>query len=163
MTWGEYLAAQLDGARGISLQVINDFADEDFFRKFDRVNPGIWVLGHMAVSEPGIVFSSLGEAVPRPEQWQEWFGIGTKLLDDLAKYPPVSEVRRVLHEGHQKTVARVRRLSDDELAAPINPDMKIFDWIETVRDGIGFAVIHEANHGGQLMWLRKLLGKPGLI
>ena len=163
MTWSEFLAAQLDRARKMAMHFIADFEDEEFFVKSDNVNPGIWVLGHMANSETAIVFATLGEPIPRPDNWQELFGIKAKLLEDLHQYPPLSEVRRVFDEGHQKTLERIRRLSDKDLLAPAHPDMQVFDWLKTVRDGLYFAMLHEANHGGQLMWLRKLLGKSGLI
>jgi hypothetical protein len=163
MTWSEYLAAQLDRARSISLYVINDFADQDFYVKPDRVNPGIWILGHMASSASALVFNPLDEPLPLPENWGKWFGIGAKLLDDLHQYPPLEEVRSVLNDSHQKTLERIRKLSDDDLLAPVAPKMHIFEWMNAIRDAVGFAVIHESNHTGQLMLLRKLLGKPGLF
>ena len=163
MTWSEFLAAQLDRARSITLAVIEDFDDRDFYTKVEHINPGIWILGHMANSEPSIVFAALGEPVPRPEYWADYFSLGSKLLSDLAEYPPLSEVRQVMEEGHSKTQERIKKLSDQELIAPVHSDMKVFPWLKTVRDALGFAVIHECNHSGQLMLLRKLLGKSGLI
>jgi hypothetical protein len=163
MTWSEYLIAQLDRARNVSMYVIKDFTDEDFYRKFDNINPGIWVLGHMSNSEPSIVFTALGEPAPLPENWASWFEIGAKVLDDLHQYPPLSEIRRVLDEGHKVTAERLRKLSDDDLLRAADPKMQVFPWLKTIRDALCLAVIHESNHGGQLIWLRKLLGKPGLF
>jgi hypothetical protein len=163
MTWSEYLAAQLERARGLSLHTIEDFSDDDFYRKFDNINPGIWVLGHMSCSVPSIVFTALGEPVPLPPDWSKWFAIKTKVLDDLHQYPSTAEIRRVLNEGQQITLQRIKKLTDQELLAPSDPQMQVLPWLKTVRDAISLAVIHESNHGGQLMWLRKLVGKPGLI
>jgi len=163
MTWSEYLAAQLDRARRISLRAMDDFTEDDFYKKFDNINPGIWVLGHMSNSIPSIVFTALGEPVPLPPDWSKWFAIGTKVLDGLHQYPSLTEIRKVLNEGHQLTQQRVIKLSDQELLAPSDPKMQVIPWLKTVRDAICLAVIHESNHGGQLNWLRKLLGKPGLI
>ena len=163
MTWSEYLAAQLERARNLSLHVIGDFTDEDFYRKFDNINPGIWVLGHMSNSIPSIVFKALGEPVPVSPEWSKWFAIGAKVLDDLHEYPSLSEIRRVLNEGQQLTLQRIKKLTDQELLAPCDPKMQVIPWLKTVRDAICLAVIHESNHGGQLIWLRKLVGKPGLI
>ncbi len=163
MTWSEYLAAQLDRSREISLYVIQDFEEDDFYQKIEHVNPGIWTLGHMAGSEPGIVYTALNEPIPRPESWSEYFNIGAKLLDDLHQYPPLSEVRQVLEEGHLKTQERIKQMSEADLNAPAHPDMQVFPWLKTIRDAISLALIHESNHGGQLIWLRKLLGKPGLF
>jgi hypothetical protein len=163
MTWSEYLAAQLERARNVALFWVKDFDDQDFYTRIDRVNPGIWILGHMANSESGIVFAALCEEPPLPENWGNWFRLGSKVLDDLHQYPPLAEIRQVLNNSHQKTMERIKKLSDEDLLAPADPKMQVFDWLKTVRDAIGFAVIHECNHGGQLMFLRKLLGKPGLI
>ena len=163
MTWSEYYADQLTRARNISLYMVKDFDEKDFYTKVDRVNPGIWILGHMANSESSIVFRALGEEPPLPENWGNWFAIGTKILDDLHQYPPLSEIKQVLNDSHQKTIQRIQKLSEDELLAPANPKMQVFDWLKTVRDALGFAIIHECNHGGQLIFLRKLLNKPGLV
>jgi hypothetical protein len=163
MTWSEFLAAQLDRARAIALHVTEDFDDDDFYTRVERVNPGIWILGHMANSAPSLVFNTLNEPLPLPENWGDWFRIGTKVLDDLHAYPPLAEIRRVLDDSHQQTLQRIRKLSDDDLLAPVSPKMQIFQWMKTIRDAVGFAAIHESNHSGQLMLLRRLLGKPGLI
>jgi len=163
MTWSEYFAAQLDRARSIALSVVKDFDDQDFYTRVDRVNPGVWILGHMANSEPGIVFSALGEEPPLPADWDSWFRLGAKVLDDLQQYPELPEIRRVLDDSHKQTQQRIRSLTDEDLLASAHPDMQVFPWLKTVRDALGFAAIHECNHGGQLMLLRKLLGKPGLV
>jgi hypothetical protein len=163
MTWSEFLAAQLDRARNIALHVTEDFNENDFYTRVELVNPGIWILGHMANSEPSIVFAALDETPPLPENWGDWFRIGTKVLNDLHQYPPLAEVRRILNDSHLQTLKRIRKLSDDDLLAPVSPKMQISPWMKTIRDSVGFAAIHESNHSGQLMLLRKLLGKPGLI
>lgn len=163
MTWSEFLAAQLDRARSIALSAIKDFDDQDFYTRVERINPGIWILGHMANSEPSIVFATMGETLPLPENWGKWFSLGAKVLDDLHQYPAISEIKRVLNDGHQQTMQRIQKMSNEDLLAPIDPGMQFFPWLKTVRDALGFAIIHECNHSGQLMLLRKLLGKPGLI
>jgi hypothetical protein len=163
MTWSEYLAEQLDRARSIALHVVDDFDDQDFYTKPERVNPGIWILGHMSYSAPSIVFGALDEPLPLPENWGDMFSIGSKLADDLHKYPPLAEVRQVVIDSQKATLERIRKLSDDDLLAPVGPKWAIFKWMKTIRDAVGFSVIHESNHCGQLMLLRKLLGKPGLI
>ena len=69
--------------------------------------------------------------------------------------PPYEEVWETFKAVHEKSVAHIATLNEEQLNAP-NPTKLAIGT--TIRDVITHAIRHEGGHSGQLAWLCKLYG-----
>jgi hypothetical protein len=58
------------------------------------------------------------------------------------------------------TIGKVRTLTADEMAKPVQPPHPRFS---TVGDAAAFCSLHVAMHAGQMSMIRRTLGKPPVI
>jgi hypothetical protein len=98
--------------------------------------------------------------VKKDVAWQEFFRKGSK-GDDFSRYPKLAEVRQVWQEITPQLVQVLEAASDEQLSAPAPRDFPVAD--KTMRGAILFLAFHEAYHVGQMSYLRKCLGKDGLV
>ena len=124
----------------------------------------LWLLGHTATSENRLILDwSAGEPL-LSEDYMRLFAINSKPQGDLSAYPPVEEILSQMSQVHKAALRYVRDLPAADFAA--RP--RIYDRMPerakalfpTRAHCIMGHITHEANHIGQLSYLRRLLGKP---
>ncbi len=121
-------------------------------------NPLVWVVGHVLATRN--LLAKAAGATALELAWAESFG-QKSVFDETAAHPSVEELRRVLGELSTQLQARLPLLTDAELSSPAP---RRFPAVEpNLRGMIAFLVYHEAYHVGQLGYLMKWLGYPGIV
>ena len=116
----------------------------------------LWIYAHMAVVR-GRLLMALGDDYKAG--WAEAFGRGVELQDPSA-YPSYEKIVEASREVNARLFARLAALTDADLArastGPVPPA------VQTVADLIAFIALHDSYHVGQLAYVRKALGYPGV-
>lgn len=120
-------------------------------------SPLLWVIGHVVASR-----NQLARIVGAGLELS-WASLFARLsrFDETAANPSLAELQRVLGELSVQLQARLPALGEAELAAPSPTGLPTPD--KTVRGAIAFLVYHESYHVGQLGYLVKWLGYPGIV
>jgi hypothetical protein len=123
----------------------------------DASNPILWIAGHVANTRFGLC-AMLGRKLHRP-----WGDIFNRAAARPAAdgYPEASVIRGAWSEVGAALMARFEELTDVELGAPAPVPFPIPD--QSMRGAIAFLAYHEGYHLGQMSYLRKWLGAPGLM
>jgi uncharacterized damage-inducible protein DinB len=121
----------------------------------DRNNNILWVAGHI-VQTRATVLSFLGDSVDTG--WGKLFDRGAALVE-AAQYPTGEQIERVMRDVSPRLNARLTLLKDDVLTRPATLQVP---GTATVADELAFFALHESYHVGQLSFIRKSLGYPGL-
>ena len=113
-----------------------------------------WILGHIVATR-----SQIMENLDEPPFWTEEeikpYLRGSAPITDAKSALPLSKMLDDFKTAHEKLVAALKRMSEDEFKSPIGD--------ETVYDRLSVLQFHEAYHAGQLGLIRRLVGKPGAI
>lgn len=126
-------------------------------RPGERSNPMLWIAGHLASSRYGLC-AALGR--PKEIPWGKLFFRGAS-LPDPGTLPEIGEIRQAWQEVSSLLMARLEELTEAELQAPSPRPFAIPD--RSLRGAITFLAYHEGYHVGQMAFLRKWLGLPGLV
>lgn len=141
------------------LRALNGLTQEQLWQApTPRNNALLWITGHV-VQTRAAVLRALGE--PVDTGWGTLFDRGAPAATaaDVSRYPSAADIDRVMREITPRLHAKLASLDDDALAAPAT--MKL-PKTKTVADELGFFALHESYHVGQLSYVRKGLGYPGL-
>jgi uncharacterized damage-inducible protein DinB len=123
----------------------------------EAANPILWIAGHVANTRFGIC-AMLGRKLHRP--WGDIFN-RFATLPDADAYPELPVIRAAWTEVSAALTARFEDLTDADLSAPAPRPFPTPD--KSVRGMIAFLAYHEGYHLGQISYLRKWLGLPGLM
>ena len=161
----DLLKMNLEACQDMLLPMIEDMKDAPLtFPTPKGGNHPLWVLGHLAYSEGGIIQKMmLGESNPLAE-WKEVFGDGTEPTNDADKYPPFDEVMAKCQEVHQANVALLDSLSEEDLdrsskACP--PEYE--SYFGTYRLCFLMVARHWMMHYGQVADARRAAGRKRLM
>jgi len=137
-------------------QALNGLTHDELWRApSDRNNSMLWVAGHV-VQTRGMLLSFLGE--PVDTGWGKLFDRGAALAD-RTQYPSRDEIERMMRTLSPRLNAKLAMLADDALNRPATMQVP---GTKTVADELAFFAFHDAYHIGQLAYIRKSLGYPGL-
>ena len=120
-------------------------------------NPLLWIAGHLASSRYGLA-GVLGR--PREFPLGKIFSRGAA-PGDLSALPEIGPIQEAWRDISALLMSRLEELTDAELSAPSPRSFPIPDG--TIRGAITFLAYHEGYHVGQMAYLRKWLGFPGLV
>ena len=121
-------------------------------------NHPMWVVGHIAVSEDGIVSSFTGEKPLLSDRMHALFKGGTEPTGNAADYPTRAEVEAASEEARKKVLAWVESFDERTIHQPAPKGLEGF-----APDAISTALtlaMHEAFHGGQVASVRSALSLP---
>jgi uncharacterized protein YndB with AHSA1/START domain/uncharacterized damage-inducible protein DinB len=121
-----------------------------------RNNAMLWIYAHMAVVR-GRLLKGLGDDYETG--LDETFGRGAALQDPSA-YPSREKIQEVVREVNVRLFRRLASLGDAELLRPATGPVP--PAVQTVGDLITFIALHDSYHVGQLAYVRKALGYPGV-
>jgi hypothetical protein len=138
------------------LEALNGLTDEELWRApSDRNNAMLWVAGHV-VQTRAMLLGFLGD--PVDTGWGKLFDRGAQVVDRSA-YPSRDEIERVMRDVSPRLHAKLASVPDDVLARPATLNVP---GLKTVADELAFFALHDSYHVGQLSYIRKSLGRPGL-
>ena len=138
------------------LQALEGLTHEELWRPLTTSNnPLLWVAGHI-VHTRAMVLQILGEQVETG--WGSLFDRGAK-VGNPKEYPSGPEVARVMREISPRLHTALAALQDEQLNRPASLPIP---GLSTLTDELAFFALHDAYHVGQLAYVRKGLGYPGL-
>ena len=137
-------------------QALEGLSHEELWRApTSHNNPILWVAGHV-VKTRATVLQMLGQSADTG--WGTRFERGEK-MGDRSQYPSATEVVRAMREVSPRLHAALASITEAEL---IRPASLPIPGINTLLDELAFFALHESYHVGQLAYIRKSLGYPGL-
>ena len=143
---------------GLYLKALDGLDPEQALRRpSEQSNPLLWIAGHLAWTRARIC-GLLGETVEF--RWPEAFARGAR-PGETAGLPSLDELRQTWREVSARMMQRLDALTEAELAATAPRPMPIPD--RTIRGAVTFLAFHEGYHVGQMAFIRKWLGFPGLV
>jgi uncharacterized damage-inducible protein DinB len=139
-------------------RAITGLSDEEL-RRFPvgDANPMIWIAGHVAASRAMLAGMLDGEAAVA---YPELFGQKSQPSAEAA-YPPVAQIHQALKDAGARLRKRFENMTDADLLAPAPRRFPNGD--PTLRGAIVFLAYHESYHIGQMAYVRKCLGYPGIV
>jgi uncharacterized damage-inducible protein DinB len=138
------------------LQALDGLTNEELWRPLTSSNnPLLWVAGHI-VQTRAMVLQILGERAETG--WGSLFERGAKIGDPTA-YPSGPEVARAMEEISSRLHAALATLPHEQLGGPASLQIP---GLKTLADELAFFALHDSYHVGQLAYIRKGLGYPGL-
>lgn len=148
----------LDRTRRVTLDCVADFDDLEARRGAEwGVNPASWILGHLAYAQLrlGLHFAfgvqvDVGTLAP--------FARGAAPIDPQ-RLPTLDSLREELHHALSRVKAILDLLNPADLERPNSHVLPPFPELRTRADVLVQCALHESQHAGQLMMLRKLLHK----
>ena len=138
------------------VQALDGLTQEELWRAPNpHNNPLLWIAGHV-VQTRATVLGMLGEQVDTG--WGKLFDRGAK-IGNARQYPSGHEVVKVMGEISPRLHAALARLAPEQLNRPASLPIP---GITTLTDELAFFALHESYHVGQLAYIRKGLGYPGM-
>ena len=138
------------------LQALEGLTHEELWRPLTTSNnPLLWVAGHI-VQCRAMVLQILGEQVDTG--WGSLFDRGAK-IGNPKDYPSGPEVARLMSEISPRLHNALASLQDEQLSRPASLPIP---GLTTLTDELAFFALHDGYHVGQLAYVRKGLGYPGL-
>jgi uncharacterized damage-inducible protein DinB len=138
------------------LQALDGLTHEELWRPLSASNnPLLWVAGHI-VQTRAMVLQILGEQAETG--WSNLFDRGAK-IGDPKDYPSGPEVARMMGEISLRLLTALASLQDEQLTKPASLQIP---GLRTLGDELAFFALHDSYHVGQLAYIRKGLGYPGL-
>jgi uncharacterized damage-inducible protein DinB len=141
---------------GFVPRALDGLTPEELWRRpSDHNNPMLWVAGHV-VQTRAMILGLLGERVDTG--WGQLFNRGAA-ISDTTDYPGREAIEQVMRDVSPRLRAKLAALDDGFLARPATIGVP---GTSTVGDELAFFALHESYHIGQLSFIRKALGYPGL-
>jgi len=138
-------------------RALEGVSDEQLWtRPSQHNNPILWLIGHLVRTRARLL-SAIGE--PFDTGWGDAFARGST-VEERANYPTRDQIARMMVEVSPRLYTRLESLTDAELERPASGPVPS---IKTVADLATFLTMHESYHVGQLSYIRKGLGLPGLV
>jgi hypothetical protein len=150
--------------QGYLEKLLTDLSDEELGRALPgAVNPPIYVLGHLAISND-FTLGLLGQPTVCPQAWMEAFGPGSSPENMKIPYPTRQELMSAIRRGHECVCSAVPSADPQAMAQPQSFSFFENTPIKTVGDCVALLLTtHFSLHIGQLSLMRRQLGKPPLF
>ncbi len=142
---------------------VSDFSAKDL-EQFpgDGCNSIGWQLGHILVGQTGLLeMISPGSAPSLPEGFAEKYSKDTGSTIPDGGFPEVADFMKLFEPLNAAIVATVKGMTDSDLDQP-GPE-RLRSMFPTVGDVLVLVAMHPMMHAGQIVPVRRKLGKPILI
>lgn len=140
----------------LALRALDGLTQEELWRSpTERNNPMLWVAGHF-VQTRAVILGMLGE--PVDTGWRDLFERGAK-VSDVKPYPQREEIEQVMRDVASRIQIKLASLEDEYLAGPATMNLPN---ATTMADQLAFFALHDSYHIGQMAYIRKSLGYPGI-
>jgi hypothetical protein len=156
------IRSTMDMSSMVLKSYLNDLSDADLMR---RPGPGCnhtaWQLGHLIAAECSLLDSIRpGAAAALPEGFAAAHSKETNDLDDPAKFLTKQQYLDLYDQARSATLAALEKASEADLDQPGPERFKMFPTVGSI-----FVLIatHPMMHAGQVVPIRRALGKPIVI
>jgi hypothetical protein len=143
---------------------LSDLSDANLLvRPVPGANHTAWQLGHMISGEPYLVKMAMPEAVypALPPGFEQQYSKETAAQESPKGFLTKAQYLDLFGKVRQATLDLVARLSDTDLDRPTSGKMAQF--APTLGAMLLLVSDHTLMHGGQIVVLRRKLGKPVLF
>jgi hypothetical protein len=135
-----------------------DVAEGDLWKRpTPQSNPMLWIFGHMVNTRAGLLRLVGGDT---DLSWGDVFNRGAELAD-ASGYPGRERVAEASRNVNARLYAALAALTDADLAKPATRPFT--PAVKTLGNQIAFLTMHDTYHVGQLAYVRKALGLPGVV
>jgi uncharacterized damage-inducible protein DinB len=149
----------LDLNASLIVRAVDGLTHEELLRQpGERGNPMLWIASHVVATRGGLL-TMLGASWDAPA-WAADFTRGNARPAADA-YMPVSRVLATLTATGGSLAAALETVSEAQWSGPSPRPLPVADT--SLRGAFAFFVFHETYHVGQLAYLRRWLGYPGLV
>ena len=150
-----FIFASNDGLAERSFQGV---AEADLWKRpTPQTNGMLWIFAHMVATRANIL-KLLGDNFDTG--WGEMFGRGAA-LQDTSGYPTREKIDEVSREVNRRLYTALGRLTDADVSKPAS--RAFTNAVQTLGDQVAFLAMHDTYHVGQLAYVRKALGLPGVV
>lgn len=153
----------IDSAKFITLEYLADLSDEDMLqRPHPECNHIKWQMGHLISSEHQMIDAVCPGSMPAlPEGFAERYTKETATSDQPDAFDSKADLRKLLEDQREATLAALATLSDEDLSKPAPEAMQ--GYAPTVADVFSLQGGHWMMHAGQWAIIRRQLGRPPLF
>ncbi len=136
-------------------KLLDDITEtESMVRGEHGLNHIRWLAGHIFRSDLHS-FRNLGLDDGSFEKYASRFGGGSVISDNPGHYPSMAEVREMLYKSHDRLFDVISKSSDTDLEKEIDDHGNK----RPVWQALTFLAMHEFYHDGQIVNIRKILGR----
>jgi uncharacterized damage-inducible protein DinB len=163
MNTQQAIRATMDTSSMVLNRYLADLSDADLMR---RPGPGCnhiaWQLGHLIASENHLLESvAPGSGIELPEGFAAKHSKEKIGDDNPANFYSKQEYLDLFEKVHQATYAAIEKLSDADLDQPAPEHFR--SMFPTAGHVVILIATHGLMHAGQLVPVRRALGKPVVI
>jgi hypothetical protein len=126
-------------------------------RPTPQSNPMLWIYGHIVHMRGQMVRLLGGES---DAGWGDVFSRGAA-LQGAAGYPTRERLAEVSRDVNGRLYAALAALTAEDVAKPAS--RAFTPNVKTLGDQLSFLTMHDTYHVGQLGYVRKALGLPGVV
>ena len=151
----DYLLNMISVNQYAAKKLLDDVSEEDsMVRGQDQFNHIRWQVGHMLYADT-YALSLVGGKLETDTDFAKLFGGGSVCSDNPADYPAYAELRDHLFAVYDMLGEAVEKASDADLEKPTDEK----ENAEPIWKTISFMLMHDFYHGGQVVHIRKVLGR----
>jgi hypothetical protein len=162
----ETIRAALETSRDWALTLARDLKDKPLaYPTPNGGNHALWVMGHAACSEAGLIGMITGER-DEVHRWDALFDANSEPSSDASVYPPFEAVLSAFERLRAKTLALLDGLDEADLSKPaahVPEELRRDAHFGTVGRVLLFTEVHQMSHFGQLADVRRALGRRPLV
>ena len=161
----QHAVERIKSARRYTLALLDDVADEDWFRQpTEGVSHIAWQVGHLAMAEYALCLARRRGSEPDDKdifsrEFRRHFGKGSAPVADPAANPTPEKIRDVVAAVHARVLEELAEEDEEHLTEVLAAPHEMFD---TKLGALHFCADHEMLHAGQIGLLRRLIGKEPL-
>jgi len=151
----DHLLYMVKTNQAVLKRLLDDVTPEDsMVRGEEQLNHICWLTGHL-LNTNGYALSLTGATIEDYPEWGKIFDGGSEISDDQSVYPPWADLRERLFRIYEQMTSAYSRLSDDDLGKMVGDDQsKAPLW-----QRLSFLCMHDFYHAGQIVYMRKILGR----
>lgn len=153
---------RIRASRKMTETFLDGVVDEQWFwQPAEGMNHIAWHVGHLAFAQYFLCLKRIRDRIEPDETlistaFLKKYKRASKPSGDPAENFSVEAIRRVFAEVHERSLAELASRTDAELDTPTHPAHPIFS---TKLGGVEWCSQHELMHAGQIVLLRRLMGK----
>jgi len=138
-------------------EMAKELSDEDWNQKHGEANSAYWLLGHIAQTRRQFVRLLQDELAV--DDWEEYFKPRSN-LDRPDSAPSVEFLLKDISNTGLKITKYLNAISDEDADKELPQTLPSGD--NNIRGYAYFLYFHEGYHMGQIGFVRRVAGKPGL-
>ena len=159
-TVNDSLAFGLSASAGMLRRYVADLAADEFLhRTSPNANCAAWTVGHLALTDRRSL-ARLGAPLPElPEGFDKRFSRYDG-CPQAQEFGDVKQIVAAFDEHRTRLIAAVKTATPEQLEAKLERPIAM---CATVGEALAFLGVHTAMHAGQIVMIRRSLGRPPLI